>query len=111
MWATQLRGMIAVVVVLAAIAFSWDRIENREATGPTIAASTTTTTTTIAPTATISAADMAQAICERAQTFIDSTAELPGDAGPRPVALLAVDFWSDVLDLAPPTSAPRFAPS
>lgn len=101
MWWTETRGLIAVALVVAAIAFAWTRIEN-PGTAVDVAATTTTTTTTLPPTTTTSAEQAALEICERAQTFVDATADLADDAGPGPVAHFALDFWSDVLALAAP---------
>lgn len=102
MWGAEIRGLIAVGLVMAAIVFAWTRIENREtAIDPSATTTTTTTTTTtLPPTTTLSPQEAATAICDRSQAFVDEVAALADDTGPGPVAHLALDYWSDVLDLA-----------
>ena len=99
---TELRGIVAVALVIAGIAFAWSRIESH--TGDTETTSTTTTTTTtsttVPPSTTLNQNDANLLICERARSFIDEAAEVPADAGPGPVAELAFSFWQDVLPLS-----------
>lgn len=111
MWGTELRGVLVIAAVIAAIAFAWNRIENRTFTTDTRASTTTatTTTTTIASTTTTTPAQGALAVCERSQTFVDTHEALPPEAGDGDIAILAREFWSDVLELAPPDLATEIA--
>ena len=99
---TELRGVIAVVVVIAGIAIAWSRIESHTgADGSAVVATTTTTTTTTPPPVTTQSQDEAnRLICERARSLVDEVAEVPPEAGPGPVAVLALEFWEDVYPLA-----------
>lgn len=98
---TELRGIIAVAITLAFIALAWTVIENRDSTVDTAATPTTstTTTTTLATNTTLSQADVARLVCDRTAGFIDETAEVTPDAGPGPVAELALAFWEAVFPL------------
>lgn len=100
-WA-ELRGILALALAIAAIAFAWSRIENRtpDDTGAVVTSTTSTTTTTVATTTTFSQDANNLLICERARSFVDEVAEIPTGDGPGPVAVLALGFWKDVLDLA-----------
>ena len=104
---TELRGIVAVVITLAFIALAWTLIENRDTTFDATATTTTssTTTTTLATTTTLSQADVARLVCDRAGSFIDEAAEVPSEAGPGPVAELALGFWEAVFPLV--DSGPR----
>jgi len=100
-WWTELRGLLAVALVAGGIAFAWTQIEARAIDDPTTAATTTTTstTTTVVTTTTRSVDEQNALICERARSFVDE-AELVGpDAGPGPVARLALEFWREVESL------------
>ena len=99
---TELRGIVAIGLVIAAIAFAWTRIENRtvEQDTATTTTTSTTTTTTEPPSTTLSQDDANLLICERSRSFADEAAELPGDGGPGPLAVLALGFWRDVLELS-----------
>ncbi len=99
---TELRGIVAVALVIAGMVIAWNRIENRETETDSVTAgtTTTTTTTTIAPTTTRSSEENFLLICERARSFVEEAAEVPASAGPGPVAVLALGFWQDALALA-----------
>lgn len=97
MWWTELRGLLAVALVLGGIAFAWTRIENRPVKVIDLASTTTTTTTTTEPPPTTVDQDARNAaICDHARALAEDLAALPGDAGPGPVARLALDFWRRV---------------
>ena len=87
-----------VVAVAATIAVAWTRIEARPVGDPTTepTTTTTTTTTTVVTTTTLSRDDANQLICDLAGGFADKAALVPADAGPGPVARLALDFWRKV---------------
>ena len=89
------------MLVIAAIAFAWSTIESRGTDDDATTATTTSTTTstTVAPTTTRGQEEKNLLICDRARSFVDEVAEVPGDAGPGPVAVLASSFWQDVLAL------------
>lgn len=99
---TELRGIVAVALAIAGIAFAWTRIESHASTdeSSTVTTTSTTTTTTVAPTTTFSQTDRNLLICERARSFVDEAAEVPSEAGPGPVAVLALGFWQEALELA-----------
>ena len=100
---TELRGFLAVALVIAGMTVAWTRIENRDTdadAATVVTTTTTTTTTTAAPTTTRSSEENFLLICERARSFVDEAAEVPAAAGPGPVAVLALGFWQDVLALA-----------
>ncbi|MEZ5243501.1 MAG: hypothetical protein R2707_00270 [Acidimicrobiales bacterium] len=98
---TEIRGVVAVAVAIAAIAFAWTTIESHGTTdsASTVTTTTTTTTTTVAPTTTRSQDENNLLVCERARSFVDEVAEVPAEAGPGPVAVLALSFWEDVYAL------------
>lgn len=101
MWWTELRGALVVALVAGTIALAWITIENRPIDEPTAPASTTTTTSsTLPPTTTVDQDARNARICDQAHLFVDAVALLPGDAGPGPVAELAVEFWREVERLA-----------
>lgn len=112
MWWTELRGIIAVGLVAAAIVIAWNVIENRdydtETTVP--AATSTSTTTTEATTTTLSQDDANALICLRAQQYANEAAALGPDPGPGPVAQLALPFWRDVAELATGSGATEIVP-
>ncbi|MDW3217587.1 MAG: hypothetical protein R8F63_03150 [Acidimicrobiales bacterium] len=95
MWWTELRGLLAVVLVAIGIASAWSWIENRpvEELDLTSTTTTTTTTTTVPPATTIDQDARNFEICAQARVFVDEVALLPSDAGPGPVAELALIFW------------------
>jgi hypothetical protein len=94
--------MVAVALAIAGIAFAWSRIESHTGNADTVTVTTTTatTTTTLPPSTTLGQNDANLLICERARSFADEVAEIPPADGPGPVAVLALGFWQDVLDLA-----------
>jgi len=98
---TELRGIAAVALVVAAIVFAWSAIESRGTNddATTVSTTSTTTSTTVAPTTTRSQDEKNLLICDRARSFVDEVAEVPDDAGPGPVAVLALSFWGDALAL------------
>ncbi len=88
-------------VAIACIAIAWTSIESHGGSDATTATTTTTTTTTtIPPTTTQSQDDANKLICERADILVDEVAEVSPEAGPGPVAVLALAFWQDVSPLA-----------
>lgn len=95
MWWTELRGLIAVVLVGGSIAFAWTRIEARpvQDLSEVVSTTTTTTTTTVATTTTLNNEETIFAICERGRSFADELALADSAAGPGPVARLSLDFW------------------
>jgi hypothetical protein len=99
---TELRGIVAVALAIAGIAFAWSRIESHGTTddATTVTTTSTTTTTSVAPTTTFSQDDRNLLICERARSLVDEVAEVPREAGPGPVAVLALGFWKEALALA-----------
>lgn len=99
---TELRGIVALALVVGGIVFAWSRIEDHSSTNDetAITTTTTTTTTTLATTTTLSQDQNNLLICERARSFVDEIAEVPAGEGPGPVSVLALDFWRAVLDLA-----------
>ena len=111
MWGTELRGLLAVALVVAAIAVAWTRIENRSTTEVTASTTTsTTTTTTTLPTTTTMSVDEANAlICARAEAFLAEVELLESD-GPGPLAELALPFWTDIATLATGPAATEIVP-
>lgn len=99
---TELRGVIAVVVVIGAIAFAWTRIESHgtdEVAGPT-RTTTTTTTTTVATTTTLSQDEKNALICVRANALADELVALGPEAGEGDLVEASLAFWGDVAELA-----------
>jgi hypothetical protein len=94
-WWTELRGLIAVLLVGGAIAFAWTRIEARPVQDliAVVATTTTTTTTTVATTTTLNNEETIFAICERGRSLADELALVDTAAGPGPAARLSLDFW------------------
>ena len=107
MWGTEVRGVLAIAAVIVAIAVIWARIENRTTDLDTAVTTTTTTTTTtsVPATTTTSRAQAELAVCERSQTFVDAVDALSDEAGDGELAGLALEFWRDVLEVAPPEIA------
>ncbi len=107
MWGTEVRGVLAIAAVIVAIAVIWTRIENRTTdTETAVTTSTTTTTTTSVPATTTTSREQAElAVCERSRTFVDAVDALPDEAGDGELAGLALEFWGDLLELAPPETA------
>ncbi len=88
------------MLAVGGIAFAWNQIENRPDSTPVVVATTTTsttTTTTIPPTST-TPGDAIKAICDRSAQFVAVVSAVPTDAGPGPTALLALTYWTDVLE-------------
>lgn len=99
---SELRGVIAVALVIIAIAFAWNRIERHgtdEVEGPTRTTSTTTSTT-IAPTTTLTQDEKNAMICVRANALAEELVVLGPEAGEGDLAEASLAFWRDVLDLA-----------
>ncbi|MEM7141254.1 MAG: hypothetical protein AAF548_09500 [Actinomycetota bacterium] len=102
MWWTELRGALAVALVIGGIAFAWTRIESRPVKDIDLTATTTTTTTTtLPPTTTLDLDARNAAICDLARDLEAQVATLP-DPGPGPVARLALEFWREVEPLSDP---------
>lgn len=102
MWWTELRGIIAVALVAAAIAFAWNRIEARPIDPPEVTSVATTTTTT-ETTTTLFDQDVAnREICALAEDFAVEGEAVGAVFGEGAVARLAVDFWRSVEQLAAP---------
>lgn len=101
-WA-EIRGVLAFVAIIAAIAFSWRLIESRPIDEVTTVTTTTTstTTTTVVVTTTTTPAQAAAATCARAAEFNAEAALIPDGSTPGPLARLALSFWSDLEVLAP----------
>ena len=99
---TEIRGILAVALVIGAIVLAWTRIESHATVDETTAGTTTSTptTTTVATTTTVDQSIANLLICQRALEFVNEVAAVPGEAGPGPVAVLAFEFWQDVLGLA-----------
>jgi len=99
---TELRGIVAVALAIAGIAFAWSRIESHtgDVESTPVTTTTTTTTSTLPPTTTLSQDDNNLLICERARSLVDEVAEIAPGSGPGPVAVLALGFWREVADLA-----------
>lgn len=102
MWWTELRGLLAVVLVAGGIALAWNAIENRPVKDLDLASTTTTTTTTTTqpPTTTIDQDARNIEICEHARTLETNLALVAADGGPGPVAELVLDFWRQIEGLA-----------
>ncbi|GJM38777.1 MAG: hypothetical protein DHS20C19_21440 [Acidimicrobiales bacterium] len=83
------------VLVAVGIASAWAWIENRPVEDLTLTSSTTTTTTTttVPPPTTVDQDARNLEICNDARALVDEVALLPSDAGPGPVAELALVFW------------------
>jgi len=91
------------LLAVGGIAYAWTTIENRPvAEIEAVATTTTTTTTTTTLPTTTTPEEALQAICLRSAQFSGVAAALPSDAGPGPTAELALDYWTDILDLAAP---------
>ena len=105
MFWTEVRGVIALAVVVAAISIAWTRIENSGDTTVIAVTTTSTTTTTVPVTTTTTPEELVQEICDRAQTFSDAAELLASDGGNGPVAVLALDFWTDVLAVVTPATS------
>ena len=100
----QFRGFVAFLLAVGAIAYAWTTIENRpvDVVQAVASTTTTTTTTTTTPPTTTTPEDAIQAICIRSAQFSGVAAALPDNSGPGPTAQLAIQYWTDILDLAPP---------
>lgn len=98
MWWTELRGLIAVGLAVAAIAFAWTRIEARSVDPPQASATTTTSTTTTAlpPSTTLSSDDANAQLCERARTFAAEVAFTDVTSGDGALAPGALAFWTEI---------------
>ena len=95
----ELRGVVAIGAIVIAIVAAWQWIEARpidETAATTATTTTTTTTTTLRVTTTTSAADAAERTCARTDQFLAEAALIPSDAGPGPLAQLALSYWSDL---------------
>ncbi len=105
----RLRGLVAFAAVVGAIVYAWTTIENRAADDVSAATTTTTsstTTTSLAPVTTTTTPQQAiVAMCERSEVFVAESNLIPEDSGPGPLANLALDFWSDIADVATPDVA------
>lgn len=100
-WA-DLRGVVAVAVIVAVIVFSWRAIEARPIASTGTEATSTTTSTTTGPTTTTTTPAAAIAVtCNRAAAFVAEASLVPADADPGPLARLALSFWSDLEPIAP----------
>ncbi len=101
-WA-QVRGLLAFAAVVFAITYAWTTIENREAdvAGPV---GTTTTappiSTTAHPTTTTTPRQALLQMCERSSLFVEESALIPDDDGPGSLARLALEFWTDIGEVA-----------
>ena len=96
---TELRGVVAIGAIVLAIVGAWQWIEDRpiDETAATAATTTTsTTTTTVRVTTTTTPAEAAERTCERTDQFLAEAALIPTDAGPGPLARLALSYWSDL---------------
>jgi len=99
----QFRGLVVFLIAVGGIVIAWTAIENRPIDAVVAVATTTTsTTTTTAVPTTTTPAEAVQAICFRSAQFSGVAAALPTDSGPGPTARLALQFWTDILDIAPP---------
>ena len=98
---SELRGVLAVVAVVVAIVVSWRTIEARPITTGAVDSPSTTTTVPDASTSTTSPAISPAATCARAAQFVAESALVPRDAGPGPLAGLALSFWRDLSQTAP----------
>ena len=95
----ELRGIVAVAAIVITIVATWRWIEDRpidDSAASAITSSTTTTTTTLPVTTTTTAADAAERTCQRTDQFLTEAALIPSDAGPGPLARLALSYWSDL---------------
>lgn len=100
---TELRGVLAFLAIIAAIVLSWRAIESRpiDDTATVTTTTSSTTTTTVAVTTTTTPAQAVAATCARSAEFVVEAALIPDDAGPGPLARLALSFWSDLETIAP----------
>jgi len=98
----QFRGFVVFLIAIGGIVFAWTTIENRPVDVVAAVATTTTTTTTTTVPTTTTPEDATQAICIRSAQFSGVAAALPSNSGPGPTAQLALQYWTDILDLAPP---------
>ncbi|MFQ5556347.1 MAG: hypothetical protein ACE5GB_02390 [Acidimicrobiales bacterium] len=100
---TELRGFLAFAAVVALIGLLWTRLDREPAdtaTATTTLAATTTTTRT--PSSTTTTPEQAVAAsCGLAEGFAAEMALLAPDEGPGPVARLAAELWTELLDLLP----------
>ncbi|MEM9201964.1 MAG: hypothetical protein AAGC53_09905 [Actinomycetota bacterium] len=95
----ELRGLVAFGAIVLVIVGAWRWIEDRPVSDPIAAAATTTTTTTtttVRVTTTTTPEMAAAATCERTATFLAEAELIPADAGPGPLARLALSYWSDL---------------
>ncbi|RMH81622.1 MAG: hypothetical protein D6683_03855 [Actinomyces sp.] len=101
-WWTEIRGLVAVGVVVVAMVVAWQRLDASDVSLATSA--TTSSTTTTASTTTTSTTTPEQAVeaaCTRARRLVDEVDALGDDPPPGAVAALASSFWEDVLPLVP----------
>ena len=99
----ELRGVAAFALVVVVIISMWRWIEARpvEDSAATVTTTTTTsTTTTLAVTTTTSPEAAVAATCERTAVFVAEAELVPDDAGPGPLARLALSYWSDLEQVA-----------
>ncbi|MEM9464401.1 MAG: hypothetical protein AAGA90_03465 [Actinomycetota bacterium] len=94
----ELRGIVAVGVIVFVIVSTWRWIEERpiDDTATAATTTTTTTTTTVRATTTTTPEQAAQLTCQRTEQFLAEAALIPTDAGPGPLARLALSYWSDL---------------
>jgi hypothetical protein len=95
----ELRGIVAFAVIVVAIIATWRWIEARPIDETVATAATTTTsstTTTVSVTTTLTPAETAEQTCARTNQFLAEAGLIPSDAGPGPLARLALSYWSDL---------------
>ncbi|MEO0493312.1 MAG: hypothetical protein AAF081_07840 [Actinomycetota bacterium] len=94
----DLRGILAFGAIVFAIVWMWQWIEDRPIESATTVTTTTTssTTTTSPPTTTTRVEDAINATCSRSAEFVAEAELIPDDAGPGPLARLALSYWSDL---------------
>lgn len=100
---TELRGIVAFAAIVVVIVATWRWIEDRpieDTTAAAITTTTTSTTTTIRATTTTTPEQAVAATCERTAAFLAEAALIPTDAGPGPLAQLALSYWSDLEEVA-----------
>ena len=101
-WA-DVRGLLAVAVIVMAIVLSWRAIEARPISETTAETTSTTTSTTLAASTTTTTPRQAiDATCSRAAEFVAEAGLIPQASGPGPLARLALSFWSDLESIAIP---------
>lgn len=106
----EIRGVVAFVAVVAAIVVIWTTIENRDTTTAATASTTTTTTTTTVPSTTTTTPEQAAAaVCKRTEDF-QLELFFAGEPDEGTTARLALEYWTDMLDLVAPQVRIEIAP-